>query len=207
MAAVAQQPVSVGIQANEQAFQMYSGGVLTEPCGSDLDHGVLVVGYGTDPVQGKYWKIKNSWGPHWGENGYIRIARGGAPDGQCGILLMPSYPVMSVMCDPQNAPLVKRIWYTVTSTNPWIYVAVITSAFLLLWCGIGMLCKGLCKGRRGRSNAVAHGSSDPLQASLRSSGSPTTAKTFSGSGNRLGGRPQQKTKTVIKDGLVTTVAA
>lgn len=98
MAAVAKQPVSVAVEADGLDWQFYSGGVLTDTCGTNLDHGVLVVGYGTDltsqPMD--YWKVKNSWGPTWGEQGYIRLGRGSvyAPHGQCGILMDPSYPVV-----------------------------------------------------------------------------------------------------------------
>jgi len=91
--AVASQPVSVAIQANQNGFQFYSGGVMTARCGTTLDHGVLAVGYGVDGTT-KYWKIKNSWGPTWGESGYIRIGRGmQAPYGECGIAMQASYPV------------------------------------------------------------------------------------------------------------------
>jgi C1A family cysteine protease len=88
MAAVAKQPVSVAIEADQSAFQFYSSGVLTAACGSNLDHGVLVVGYNSAA-----WIVKNSWGPDWGDNGYIQLARGTAydPAGQCGILSDPSY--------------------------------------------------------------------------------------------------------------------
>jgi len=66
MAAVSVQPVSVAIQANQMAFQNYKSGVLSKDskCGTNLDHGVLAVGYGTDATSGlDYWKVKNSWGP------------------------------------------------------------------------------------------------------------------------------------------------
>jgi C1A family cysteine protease len=95
--AITQQPVSVAIQANQPAFQMYSGGVLTGRCGDRLDHGVLAVGYGTwTDGTTEYWTVKNSWGASWGMAGYILIEKGGdAPKGgECGILEMASYPNM-----------------------------------------------------------------------------------------------------------------
>jgi len=90
MSAVAQQPVSVAIQANQVAFQTYSSGVLTGKCGQRLDHGVLAVGYGTWTDGTPYWKVKNSWGPDWGQDGYILIERSDAD--LCGILDAASYP-------------------------------------------------------------------------------------------------------------------
>lgn len=98
MAAVAQQPVSVAVEADGLDWQFYMGGIITDSCGLNLDHGVLVVGYGTDYTgqPQDYWKVKNSWGPNWGENGYIRIGRGSKfnPAGECGILMDPSYPIV-----------------------------------------------------------------------------------------------------------------
>ena len=95
-AAIAQQPVSVAVEADQNSFQLYSGGVLTAPCGAQLDHGVLAVGYGTDSASGnQFWKVKNSWGADWGVNGYILLGKGKTYNGgagQCGILSDPSYP-------------------------------------------------------------------------------------------------------------------
>jgi cathepsin L len=92
-AAVAQQPVSVAIEADKTVFQYYTGGVLTsKKCGDQLDHGVLIVGYGTDNGQ-KYWKVKNSWGSSWGEDGYIRLAKG-FRSSECGIRTMASFPTV-----------------------------------------------------------------------------------------------------------------
>jgi len=94
-AAVAQQPVSVAIEADQSVFQHYTSGVLTnDACGSALDHGVLAVGYGVDNGQ-KYWKVKNSWGTVFGEDGYIRIEKGKASSGgECGIRKMASFPTV-----------------------------------------------------------------------------------------------------------------
>ena len=96
-AAIAQQPVSVAVEADQNSFQLYSGGVLTAPCGAQLDHGVLAVGYGTDSASGnQFWKVKNSWGADWGVNGYILLGKGKTYNGgagQCGILSDPSFPV------------------------------------------------------------------------------------------------------------------
>lgn len=93
--AVSLQPVSVAIEADQMSFQFYSSGVLTASCGTNLDHGVLVVGYGT--LNGvDYWKIKNSWGSSWGQNGYILLARNiKSTSGQCGIAIEPSYPIIN----------------------------------------------------------------------------------------------------------------
>jgi len=91
MDAVAQQPVSIAIQADQSSFQSYKSGVLTKGCGQQLDHGVLAVGYGT--LNGvDYWKVKNSWGPTWGDAGYILIERSSA--NLCGVLSAASYPTM-----------------------------------------------------------------------------------------------------------------
>jgi len=85
--------VSVAIEADQTAFQYYSSGVLTGNCGTNLDHGVLVVGYGTQSGT-EYWKVKNSWGTSWGEQGYVLICKDcnkNGNQGECGINDDPSY--------------------------------------------------------------------------------------------------------------------
>jgi len=88
-AALAKGPVSVAIEADQMAFQGYTGGVITsKACGTQLDHGVLAVGYGTEDGT-DYFLVKNSWGASWGVKGYVKIGQEG---NICGILSQPSYP-------------------------------------------------------------------------------------------------------------------
>ncbi|KAG0478865.1 hypothetical protein HPP92_013584 [Vanilla planifolia] len=92
--AVANQPVSVAIDGGDYNFQLYSSGVFTGPCATDLDHAVTVVGYGIDDGV-KFWLVKNSWGTSWGEKGYIRMERDvDDKQGLCGLAMQPSYPTV-----------------------------------------------------------------------------------------------------------------
>jgi len=81
---VSQGPLSVAVEAD--MWQFYVGGVFYLPCGTDLDHAVLLVGYGTETDvffrTMPFWTVKNSWGNGWGDGGYIYVERG---DGRCGI--------------------------------------------------------------------------------------------------------------------------
>lgn len=88
-------PIAVAIQADSKEFQLYKSGIMDFNCGTDLDHAVLLVGYGTDNGV-DYWLLKNSWGTTWGtsaveggENGYFKLIRG---KNMCGIANSASYP-------------------------------------------------------------------------------------------------------------------
>ncbi len=99
-----QGPISVGVNAN-QDWQLYSKGIYNpsvqecDPSPYSMDHGVIIVGYGSEKGQ-KYWIVRNSWGADWGEQGYIRLARG---TNACGVANAAIYPVLekSVESDPQ----------------------------------------------------------------------------------------------------------
>lgn len=92
-ASVARQVVSVAIHANQIIH--YKSGVFHSYCGTQLNHGVAVVGYGNDEKSGlDFWIVRNSWGEDWGNNGYILIERvSGKHTGKCGIALAASYPI------------------------------------------------------------------------------------------------------------------
>jgi C1A family cysteine protease len=96
MSALVKQTVSVAIEADSMDFQLYKSGVFTGKCGTNLDHGVLLVGYNADS-----YILKNSWGTSWGDKGYIYLGKGTDPatgkpynggHGQCGVLMEASYP-------------------------------------------------------------------------------------------------------------------
>jgi len=80
----------ISIAADAQEWQFYVGGVFYIPCGTSLDHGILIVGYGVETdifdQTMPYWIVKNSWSSDWGDSGYIYIERG---VGECGVNLFP----------------------------------------------------------------------------------------------------------------------
>jgi len=138
--AVAQQPVAVAVEADQNVFQLYRGGVLTsDACGRKLDHAVTIVGYGTEKGQ-DYWLIKNSWGPLWGDKGYMRLARGKKDGGECGLA---SAPVIAIVDGSKAKPI--DIKATIIAAS---------SACAIL-CALGIYCMVRNKLGWGRSRGAA----------------------------------------------------
>ncbi|KAI7743793.1 hypothetical protein M8C21_004838, partial [Ambrosia artemisiifolia] len=95
MKAVAHGPVTIGMDSSGEDFMFYKEGVYTGPCGTQLLHGMTVIGYDETCEGLPYWIVRNSWGEQWGESGYIRMQRGpGAPQpsGMCGMYMQPAMP-------------------------------------------------------------------------------------------------------------------
>lgn len=103
-------PVSIAIDADCDDFMNYESGVFDSSCGTDLDHGVLVVGYLVDERNNGVWYVKNSWATDWGDDGYITMAMNTkiGDKGICGMYMEPSYPTGGSMppnyTPPQTCP-------------------------------------------------------------------------------------------------------
>uniref|UniRef100_A0A0D9XBW3 Peptidase C1A papain C-terminal domain-containing protein n=1 Tax=Leersia perrieri TaxID=77586 RepID=A0A0D9XBW3_9ORYZ len=94
--AVADGPVAVSVDSSDISFKRYPGGIYKGPCsGRNLTHSLLVVGYNSTSSGDGFWILKNSWGEHWGENGYMLLKRKVNDEsfGTCGILQTPAFTV------------------------------------------------------------------------------------------------------------------
>jgi len=94
-AAIASGPTSVTVEADTSVFQGYKSGILNSTaCGTNLDHAITAVGYGTSSTGQDYYIVRNSWGASWGDQGYIMIAA--VPGvGICGIQQTSVWPTTS----------------------------------------------------------------------------------------------------------------
>jgi len=91
-AAIQKGPTSVTVEADRSVFQRYKSGVLnSSQCGTQLDHAITAVGYGTSGGQ-EYYIVRNSWGTSWGDRGYINIAATSSGKGICGIQQVSVWP-------------------------------------------------------------------------------------------------------------------
>lgn len=86
-------PVAAGIDGAQLSFMFYKSGYYFEPkCDTEVNHAVVVVGYGKTEAGEEYWICKNSWDTDWGEEGYVRMARN--KNNHCGITSLASYPLV-----------------------------------------------------------------------------------------------------------------
>jgi C1A family cysteine protease len=91
---IANRPVALAVASGNDYWRYYSGGILNK-CEAGIDHGVLLVGvYYNSQTKVNYWKIKNSWGTNWGENGYIRLSRDENGGNLCDICSYGFYPII-----------------------------------------------------------------------------------------------------------------
>lgn len=95
-------PLSIAVDAN--GFNGYNGGVLRNPSCSktQLNHAINIVGFGVDQIP--YWKIRNSWGSNWGEEGYIRVYRGDCICGVCSQVVTATGVTVSGSPTPPTPP-------------------------------------------------------------------------------------------------------
>ncbi len=93
-------PVAIAVDAS--AWSAYKGGIFNgcNQANPDIDHGVVLVGYGEEKGQ-KYWLVRNSWSPTWGEQGYIRVARTENEGSRCGT---DTTPQDGIACAGDNEP-------------------------------------------------------------------------------------------------------
>jgi len=102
-------PLAVAVVGS--GIQSYSSGVIDSCHGNTVvDHAVTMVGYGTDPEQGKYWTIRNSWGPYWGEGGFFKLRRhadGAKGEEPCGYDMQPE---VGVVCKDEHGNYPKSTW-------------------------------------------------------------------------------------------------
>jgi len=147
MDAVSKQPVAVAIAASKGLMNYHSG--VFDRCGSQIDHSVLLVGYGTESGR-DYWLIQNSWGESWGQGGFGKLLRSDAD--VCGVLQEPIYPVVDASkalpgMNPRPMGLTLALIFGGISATL-VVIAVIVWGFTKGWkCSKGGRCCSCCKGR------------------------------------------------------------
>lgn len=97
--AIAQQPVSVAVDASSKEFRFYKTGIFSIGCEEEINHGVTAVGYSFEPFfyfwRNNYILLKNSWSEDWGEKGFMRLSSNNEDGkGMCGVYLYGTYPII-----------------------------------------------------------------------------------------------------------------
>ncbi|CAK4755981.1 unnamed protein product [Aphanomyces euteiches] len=116
VAALNKQPVSVIVESDNEVWRNYQSGVVTQCPGKQSDHAVIAVGYGTSTHD--YFKIKNSWGAQWGDNGYIYLRRGVGGKGMCNVAEGISFPTLTGTTVDPPSPSTRQPTVPPTTTSP-----------------------------------------------------------------------------------------
>merc|ERR1712032_1249597 len=144
---LSQQPVSVTVNAGQ--LQLYANGVVTGDCRGQINHAVIAVGYGSEGRD--YFKIRNSWGTSWGEQGYIRLAQEGGSQGTaCLFQYSPVTPTLSVSPTPSPTPTPTPMPTPTPTPTPTpgqchAISAVVTDDWCVANCAGGFCPTDLCK--------------------------------------------------------------
>lgn len=147
MAAVAQQPVTSVMRSGCDLFMSYRGGVLTHDQGCEccetscIDHAIVIVGYdASGPTP--YWKLRNSYGPNWGEEGHFRIAMN---DASCGWGLFGMLAEAALPSDSyenlEDLPERPSWWETAQTWEKVLVILFSILGFCCLCSCIGAFCK------------------------------------------------------------------
>jgi hypothetical protein len=111
-------PIAVGFNGGHPSFVAYKGGIFdSTDCSQSANHAMLIVGYGQEKATlangqeelVRYWKVRNSWGRAWGEDGYVRVKRGDGKIGTrgvCGIARSPSVALGGFTLFDREAPVI-----------------------------------------------------------------------------------------------------
>jgi cathepsin L len=142
--ALEQQPLAVAITSNG-GFGEYAGGYYNCPNNgvmsskNDLNHALLLVGYGTDSAVGDYWILKNSYGSSWGDSGFIKLVADSKIN--CGLNVFPVIPTGAKAGAQASTSVDSGGDKTFVGLSPtaWIAVAAATTIFTVVMTGIGML--------------------------------------------------------------------
>ncbi|GMF18218.1 unnamed protein product [Phytophthora lilii] len=141
--ALEKQPIAVAINS-EDPFGDYAGGFYNCPndgtlsSKDDVNHALLLVGYGTDATEGDYWILKNSYGSSWGASGFMKLVADSKVN--CGLNIFPVIPtgasagVAATMSADSGGDKV----FVGLSPTAWIAVAAVTTIFTVVTTAIGM---------------------------------------------------------------------
>jgi cathepsin L len=141
--ALEQQPIAVAINS-EDPFGDYAGGYYSCPndgvlsSKDDVNHALLLVGYGTDATEGDYWILKNSYGSSWGASGFMKLVADSKVN--CGLDIFPVIPTGATAGAAASTSVDSggdKIFVGLSPTA-WIAIAAVTTVFTVVATAIGM---------------------------------------------------------------------